>query len=123
MLIIAVAAERILFFSFLLVTSLLIINDNKTVHSFSPIPSRPFRTLTPPSSSSTTPSINTIPLTVVKMNDNNNNNNEKDNHQSFSCPSSPHPFSQLPGDPSLLLVTNMDLGDKKLEIMKGIRYV
>lgn len=30
----------------------------------------------------------------------------------------PHPFSQLPGDPSLLLVTNLDLGDKKLEIMK-----
>ncbi|KAG7364826.1 Tautomerase/MIF superfamily protein [Nitzschia inconspicua] len=30
----------------------------------------------------------------------------------------PHPFSQLPGDPSLLLVTNLDLGDKKMEIMK-----
>lgn len=32
----------------------------------------------------------------------------------------PHPFSELPGDPSLLLVTNLDLGDKKLDIMKGI---
>jgi hypothetical protein len=30
-----------------------------------------------------------------------------------------HPFTQLPGDPSLLLVTNMDLGDKKLEVMKA----
>lgn len=31
----------------------------------------------------------------------------------------PHPFCQLPGDPSLILTTNVDLGDKKLEIMKG----
>jgi hypothetical protein len=30
-----------------------------------------------------------------------------------------HPFSQLPGDPSLLLVTNLDLGPKKLDIMKA----
>jgi hypothetical protein len=30
-----------------------------------------------------------------------------------------HPFNALPGDPSLHLVTNVDLGDKKLEIMKG----
>jgi hypothetical protein len=30
-----------------------------------------------------------------------------------------HPFCSLPGDPSLLLTTNVDLGDKKLEIMKG----
>lgn len=29
-----------------------------------------------------------------------------------------HP-STLPGDPSLNLVTNVDLGDKKLDIMKG----
>lgn len=29
----------------------------------------------------------------------------------------PHPFTELPGDPSLLLVTNVDLGDKKLDIM------
>ena len=27
----------------------------------------------------------------------------------------------LPGDPSLNLVTNLDLGDKKLDIMKGER--
>jgi hypothetical protein len=33
-------------------------------------------------------------------------------------PPCPHPFSELPGDPSLILVTNLDLGDKKLEIMK-----
>ena len=32
-------------------------------------------------------------------------------------------FNELPGDPSLLLVTNVDLGDKKLEVMKGkFRY-
>lgn len=30
-----------------------------------------------------------------------------------------HPFCSLPGDPSLLLTTNVDLGDQKLEIMKG----
>jgi hypothetical protein len=30
-----------------------------------------------------------------------------------------HPFCQLPGDPSLILTTNVDLGDKKMEIMKG----
>lgn len=30
----------------------------------------------------------------------------------------PHPFLELPGDPSLLLVTNVDLGGKKLDIMK-----
>ena len=30
-----------------------------------------------------------------------------------------HPFCDLPGDPSLILTTNVDLGDKKLEIMKG----
>lgn len=32
----------------------------------------------------------------------------------------PHPFCSLPGDPSLLLTTNVSLGDKKLEIMKTI---
>ena len=32
---------------------------------------------------------------------------------------SAHP-STLPGDPSLNLVTNVDLGDKKLDIMKGM---
>ena len=35
------------------------------------------------------------------------------------CAASPHPFAMLPGDPSLIIVTNIDLGDKKLEIMKG----
>lgn len=30
-----------------------------------------------------------------------------------------HPFCDLPGDPSLMLTTNVDLGSKKLEIMKG----
>lgn len=27
-------------------------------------------------------------------------------------------ISELPGDPSLILVTNLDLGDKKLDVMK-----
>jgi hypothetical protein len=43
------------------------------------------------------------------MSESNKNKNE------MICP---HPFTQLPGDPSLLLVTNMDLGTKKLDIMK-----
>ena len=30
-----------------------------------------------------------------------------------------HPFCDLPGDPSLIIVTNVDLGDKKLDVMKG----
>lgn len=30
-----------------------------------------------------------------------------------------HPFCSLPGDPSLMLTTNVDLGDKKLDIIKG----
>jgi hypothetical protein len=47
-------------------------------------------------------------LVVVKMSDTNA-------PPEVVCP---HPFSQLPGDPSLLLVTNLDLGDKKIEIMK-----
>lgn len=33
--------------------------------------------------------------------------------------STEHPFCKLPGDPSLLLTTNVDLGDKKMEIMKA----
>jgi len=37
----------------------------------------------------------------------------------MSCSTAPHPFTMLPGDPSLILHTNVDLGDKKLEIMKG----
>ncbi|VEU33890.1 unnamed protein product [Pseudo-nitzschia multistriata] len=32
----------------------------------------------------------------------------------------PHPFTQLPGDPSLVLVTNLDLGTKKLDVMKKV---
>ena len=30
-----------------------------------------------------------------------------------------HPFCQLPGDPSLVLSTNVDLGNAKSDIMKG----
>jgi hypothetical protein len=30
-----------------------------------------------------------------------------------------HPFCLLPGDPSLLLTTNVDLGEKKMDIMKA----
>jgi hypothetical protein len=30
-----------------------------------------------------------------------------------------HPFCQLPGDPSLILTTNVDLGSAKLDVMKG----
>lgn len=30
-----------------------------------------------------------------------------------------HPFCDLPGDPSLILTTNVDLGIKKMAIMKG----
>ena len=36
-----------------------------------------------------------------------------------SVMSAHHPFCDLPGDPSLILTTNIDLGDKKVEIMKG----
>lgn len=44
-------------------------------------------------------------------------------------PTNRHPFCDLPGDPSLMLTTNVDLGSKKLDIMKGktpcsmIRYL
>jgi len=31
----------------------------------------------------------------------------------------PH-LSTLPGDPSIVITTNVDLGDKKLEVMKGV---
>jgi hypothetical protein len=48
---------------------------------------------------------------VAAMNDENNNDTP--------CTASPHPFTMLPGDPSLILTTNVNLGDKKLEIMKG----
>ena len=48
-----------------------------------------------------------IPLTTSKMSEN-------------PFPATPHhPFCDLPGDPSLMLTTNVDLGAKKLEIMKG----
>jgi len=30
-----------------------------------------------------------------------------------------HPFCRLPGDPSLILTTNVDLGGKKMDVMKG----
>ena len=46
--------------------------------------------------------------------------------QAFSATSkstmstSSHPFCDLPGDPSLILTTNVDLGDSKLQIMKDI---
>jgi hypothetical protein len=30
-----------------------------------------------------------------------------------------HPYCLLPGDPSLILTTNVDLGAQKMEIMKG----
>jgi len=45
------------------------------------------------------------------------------NDSELPCSSSAaglHPFAMLPGDPSLILHTNVDLGDKKLEIMKGM---
>ena len=31
-----------------------------------------------------------------------------------------HPFCQLPGDPSLIITTNVDLGSAKLDVMKGM---
>jgi hypothetical protein len=34
-------------------------------------------------------------------------------------PQPQHPFCDLPGDPSMHIVTNVDLADKKLDIMKG----
>jgi hypothetical protein len=41
-----------------------------------------------------------------------------DSNKKYMTAPCPHPFSELPGDPSLILVTNLDLGDKKLDIMK-----
>ena len=38
----------------------------------------------------------------------------------MSDAATPHPFCSLPGDPSLILTTNVSLGDKKLAIMKAI---
>ena len=37
-----------------------------------------------------------------------------------SNPTARHPHCDLPGDPSLILQTNVDLGDKKAEIMKEL---
>ena len=34
--------------------------------------------------------------------------------------SSSHPHCNLPGDPSLILTTNVDLGDAKMDILKKI---
>src|SRR5210317_2214801 len=45
------------------------------------------------------------------------NSNDDSNLAASAMP--PHPFCQLPGDPSLILITNIDLGDKKLEVMKA----
>ena len=42
----------------------------------------------------------------------------EDNIPCSSIHANVHP-SMLPGDPSLSLTTNLDLGEKKLEIMKG----
>jgi len=41
----------------------------------------------------------------------------KNDSKAPACGTSVHP-SELPGDPSLLLVTNLDLGDKKMDVMK-----
>ena len=39
--------------------------------------------------------------------------------QDDTSPTPSHPFCELPGDPSLILTTNVDLGAKKLDVMKG----
>jgi len=39
---------------------------------------------------------------------------------SSPCQDAPHPFNELPGDPSLVLVTNLDLGAQKLDVMKKV---
>jgi hypothetical protein len=40
-------------------------------------------------------------------------------HFSATSMATQHPFCTLPGDPSLILTTNIDLGDKKMDNMKG----
>ena len=35
-------------------------------------------------------------------------------------PNARHPHCDLPGDPSLILQTNVDLGDKKADVMKEL---
>ena len=37
-----------------------------------------------------------------------------------SVPNARHPHCDLPGDPSLILQTNVDLGDKKADVMKEL---
>jgi hypothetical protein len=37
-----------------------------------------------------------------------------------STPTGRHPHCELPGDPSLILQTNVDLGDKKAQILKDL---
>lgn len=37
-----------------------------------------------------------------------------------SIPTARHPHCDLPGDPSLILQTNVDLGDKKSDVMKEL---
>ena len=53
-------------------------------------------------------------VTGVKMSSDANKNNPCQQQ----WPPAGHP-STLPGDPSLILTTNVDLGDKKMEIMKA----
>lgn len=50
-------------------------------------------------------------------------NRDNSSLKSMSNADEPHPFCSLPGDPSLLLTTNVDLGDKKMEIMKACSKV
>jgi hypothetical protein len=38
----------------------------------------------------------------------------------MSIPNEHHPHCDLPGDPSLILTTNVDLGDKKGDILKTL---
>ena len=45
-----------------------------------------------------------------------NNENIKDG---AAAAAAPHPFCSLPGDPSLILTTNIDLGSNKNDIMEG----
>lgn len=41
------------------------------------------------------------------------------NNDALSNDVNPHPFSLLPGDPSMNIITNVDLGSHKMNIMKG----
>jgi hypothetical protein len=73
------------------------------------------------SSSSLLQSTRMTTTTTTTTNENNNDNNNgattiTDPHQQHHHH---HPFCDLPGDPSLILTTNVNLGDKKLDIMKG----